>query len=100
MKNFDICVYYNEDSYGKAYTTIQAETQEDAIAKLAKAELDGTIWHMDWDCYAKGGAGMEFAWDVPVAITSHDTDTDEILMDPILDAAAKITKPTFPRRTD
>ena len=37
MAKFDMMVWYSEDEYGKAWTTIEADSEEEARAKFLKA---------------------------------------------------------------
>ena len=59
-KVFDMMVWYSEDEYGKAWTTIEADSEEEARAKLAKAFEDGEEYRLEWEYYAKGGGGAYF----------------------------------------
>lgn len=59
-KVFDMMVWYSEDEYGKAWTTIEAASEEEARAKLAKAFDDGNHYELEWDFHAKGGCGIDF----------------------------------------
>ncbi len=65
-KAFDLMVWYTEEEYGKAWTTIEADTEEEARAILDKAFEDGEEHHLEWDYYAKGGSGTAFDPDIEV----------------------------------
>lgn len=71
-RKFDVRVWYEENSYGKAWTTIEAETEEEALEILKKAHEEDTIWDMDWDYYDKGGEGITFEFDAPVGIGAKE----------------------------
>lgn len=60
MAKFDMMVWYSEDEYGKAWTTIEADSEEEARAKLAKAFDEGEEYRLDWEYFAKGGSGTWF----------------------------------------
>ncbi len=66
MAKFDMMVWYTEDEYGKAWTSIEADSEEEARAKLAKAFEDNEEYHLEWDYYAKGGGGTYFDLDMEV----------------------------------
>ena len=66
MAKFDLMVWYTENEYGKAWTTIEAETEEEARALLAKAFNEGGEYELEWDYYAKGGGGTAFDPDIEV----------------------------------
>jgi hypothetical protein len=55
MAKFDMMVWYNTDEYGKAWTTIEAETEEEARAIFKKACDAGEEYELEWEFYAKGG---------------------------------------------
>ena len=59
-KKFDMMVWYNEDEYGKAWTTIEADSEEEARAIFQKAFNDNEEYHLEWEFYAKGGGGAVF----------------------------------------
>ena len=59
-KTFDMMVWYNEDAYGKAWTTVEAETEEEARAILTKTFDEGEEWDLEWDFHEKGSAGNYF----------------------------------------
>ncbi len=63
MAKFDLMVWYTEDEYGKAWTTIEAETEEEARAILTKAFNDCEEYELEWEYYAKGGGGTVFDLD-------------------------------------
>jgi hypothetical protein len=58
MAKFDMMVWYNEDEYGKAWTTIEADSEEEARAKFAKIFDEGEEYQLEWEYFAKGGSGM------------------------------------------
>ena len=60
MAKFDMMVWYSEDEYGKAWTTIEADSEEEARAKLDKAFQEGEEYRLEWEYYAKGGGGTWF----------------------------------------
>lgn len=60
-KAFDMMVWYDEDVYGKAWTKVEAETEEEARAIFLKAFEEGKEWDFDWDFHEKGGAGIRFS---------------------------------------
>ena len=60
MSKFDLCVYYTENEYGKAWTTVEADTEEEARAILQKSFDDNEEHDLDWDYYDKGGDGTVF----------------------------------------
>lgn len=60
MAKFDMMVWYTEDEYGKAWTTIEAETEEEARAILDKAFQENKEYTLEWEYYAKGGGGATF----------------------------------------
>ncbi len=64
MAKFDLMVWYTEEEYGKAWTTIEAETEEEARAIFNKAFDDNREYELEWEYYAKGGSGTEFNRDV------------------------------------
>lgn len=66
MPTFDMMVWYTEDEYGKAWTSIEADSEEEARAILTKAFDDGEEYHLEWDFYAKGGSGTSFDLDSPI----------------------------------
>jgi len=53
-------VWYSEEEYGKAWTTIEADSEEEARAIFMKAFDDGKEYELDWEYYAKGGGGIEY----------------------------------------
>jgi hypothetical protein len=55
-----------EDEYGKAWTQVEANSEEEARAKLNKAFDDGKEYELDWDYYAKGGGGTQFDLEIEV----------------------------------
>ena len=60
MPTFSMMVWYNSDEYGKAWTEIEAASEEEARAKFMKAFDDGKEYEFDWEFHAKGGGGEEF----------------------------------------
>ncbi len=76
MAKFDIMVWYTEEEYGKAWTTVEAETEEEARAILDKAFEDGEEYELEWEYHAKGGSGTEFDRHVeePMCIERKDND--------------------------
>jgi len=60
MATFDMMVWYTEDEYGKAWTTVEAETEEEARAILDKAFQKNEEYTLEWEYYAKGGGGTVF----------------------------------------
>lgn len=60
MAKFDLMVWYSEEEYGKAWTTIEADSEEEARAIFMKAFDDGKEYELDWEYYAKGGEGIEY----------------------------------------
>ena len=63
MAKFDMMVWYTEDEYGKAWTTIEADSEEEARAKFKKAFDDNEEHELEWEHYAKGGGGTEYNLD-------------------------------------
>jgi hypothetical protein len=55
MKKFDMMIWYCEEQFGKAWTTVEAETEEEARAIFTKKFEDGKEYELEWDFYAKGG---------------------------------------------
>lgn len=62
-KKFDMMVWYSEDEYGKAWTTIEADSEEEARAIFQKAFDEGKEFELEWEYYAKGGDGVYFDLD-------------------------------------
>jgi len=60
MAKFDLMVWYSEEEYGKAWTTIEADSEEEARAIFQKAFDDNEEYRLEWEFYAKGGGGIEF----------------------------------------
>ena len=69
MAKFDMCVWYSEVEYGKAWTTIEADSVEEAEAILEKAMDDDSHTNdLEWDFDPKGSDGIE--WDYESGITT------------------------------
>tara|TARA_B100001059_G_scaffold127412_1_gene127302 strand:+ start:18329 stop:18562 length:234 start_codon:yes stop_codon:yes gene_type:complete len=71
MAKFDMCVWYSEVEYGKAWTTIEADSVEEAEAILEKAMADDTPSlsdDLEWDFDPKGSEGVQ--WDYESGITT------------------------------
>ena len=60
MAKYDMMVWYSEDMYGRAWTTIEADSEEEARAKLDKAFQEGGEYKLEWEYDAKGGRGSRF----------------------------------------
>ena len=71
MKTFNIMMYYNEDEYGKAFFDIEADSKEEAWSKLKVLISNEEIYNEDIEFYAKGGAGVQFAFDCPILISEE-----------------------------
>ena len=63
MAKFDMMVWYSEDEYGKAWTTIEADSEEKARAIFQKAFDENKEYELEWEYYAKGGGGTYFDLD-------------------------------------
>tara|TARA_R110002012_G_scaffold122367_2_gene272386 strand:+ start:2260 stop:2496 length:237 start_codon:yes stop_codon:yes gene_type:complete len=63
MAKFDMMVWYTEEEYGKAWTTIEADSEEEARAIFLKAFDEGKEYQFDWEYHAKGGDGTYFDLD-------------------------------------
>ena len=71
MAKFDLMVWYSEEEYGKAWTTIEADSEEEARAKFKKAFDDGLEYEFEWEYYAKGGGGTEFDLETEIRCDQH-----------------------------
>ncbi len=66
MAKFDMMVWYSEDEYGKAWTTIEAGSEEEARAIFLKTFNEGKEYELDWEYHAKGGGGTQFDLDTDI----------------------------------
>ena len=66
MAKFEMMVWYTENEYGKAWTTVEAPSEEEARAKLNKTFEDNEEYNLDWEYYPKGGEGTVFDLDIEV----------------------------------
>ena len=71
MAKFDMMVWYSEDEYGKAWTTIEADSEEEARAKFLKAFNEGKEHELEWEYYAKGGGGAEYDLETEIRCDQH-----------------------------
>ena len=71
MAKFDMMVWYSKDEYGKAWTTIEADSEEEARAKFLKAFNEGKEHELGWEYYAKGGGGTEFDLETEIRCDQH-----------------------------
>ena len=65
-KTFDMMVWYTENEFGKAWTTIEADTEEEARAIFQKAFDDNEEYTLEWEFNAKGGDGAYFDLDCEI----------------------------------
>ena len=63
MAKYDMMVWYSEDMYGRAWTTIEADSEEEARAIFQKAFDEGKEFELEWEYYAKGGGDTYFDLD-------------------------------------
>ena len=74
MAKFDMMVWYTEEEYGKAWTTIEADTEKEARAILEKTFNDGEEYRLDWEYFASGGGGTHFDLDGGVVCKENKYD--------------------------
>jgi hypothetical protein len=74
-KVFDMMVWYNAEEYGKAWTTIEAASEEEARAKLTEIFDNNDQYELEWEYHAKGGDGAYFDPEIEVrCIERKDND--------------------------